>query len=55
MALPEGTSVTVEVTVQPYLLNLILLAMKIPYKRLLSTGEMDEDLFTDFDEAVGNV
>jgi hypothetical protein len=55
MALPEGTSVTVEgitgkLTIKPYPAgyeNTIKVVLEY-------MGEMDEDLFDDFDEAVGN-
>jgi hypothetical protein len=54
MALPEGTSVTVEgitgkLTIKPYPAgyeNTIKVVLEY-------MGEMDEDLFDDFDEAVG--
>jgi hypothetical protein len=54
MALPEGTSVTVEgitgkLTIKPYP------ASKIYKSSFEYMGEMDEDLFDDFDEAVGYI
>jgi hypothetical protein len=53
MALPEGTSVTVELQAN-LLLNLILGYENTIKVVLEYMGEMDEDLFDDFDEAVGN-
>jgi hypothetical protein len=52
MVLPEGTSVTVGITgtIKPYPAgyeNTIKVVLEY-------MGEMDEDLFDDFDEAVGN-
>jgi hypothetical protein len=48
MALPEGTSVTVEFTAI-YIICENTIKVVLEYM-----GEMDEDLFDDFDEAVGN-